>query len=250
MKKIVSLFLFLFASIVSIAQVNKVVKTPEISSNIPNKSVLPVVESVKDSKKTTEENDSNEASEEELQTMQKLIDDAKTKLNTSKSEVDKATVPSMNYEKVGGTTSNMTNLNYINSEMPLSEEERKMLGIDGTNKVKIVSDDDIEQDSIYVVTETEPQFVGGQGALEIYIAQKLDYAKNATLKGVMESVYVRFLVTKEGKVKKVHIARGVYGELDREAIKVVRQMPDWIPATVDKKPVSSFYILPINVASN
>lgn len=250
MKKIVSLFLFLFASIVSIAQVNKVVKTPEISSNIPNKSVLPVVESVKDSKKTTEENDSNEASEEELQTMQKLIDDAKTKLNTSKSEVDKATVPSMKYEKVGGTTSNMTNLNYINSEMPLSEEERKMLGIDGTNKVKIVSDDDIEQDSIYVVTETEPQFVGGQGALEIYIAQKLDYAKNATLKGVMESVYVRFLVTKEGKVKKVHIARGVYGELDREAIKVVRQMPDWIPATVDKKPVSSFYILPINVASN
>ncbi len=250
MKKIVSLFLFLFASIVSIAQVNKVVKTPEISSNIPNKSVLPVVESVKVSKKTTEENDSNEASEEELQTMQKLIDDAKTKLNTSKSEVDKATVPSMKYEKVGGTTSNMTNLNYINSEMPLSEEERKMLGIDGTNKVKIVSDDDIEQDSIYVVTETEPQFVGGQGALEIYIAQKLDYAKNATLKGVMESVYVRFLVTKEGKVKKVHIARGVYGELDREAIKVVRQMPDWIPATVDKKPVSSFYILPINVASN
>ena len=250
MKKIVSLFLFLFVSIVSIAQVSKVVKPPEISSNIPNKSVLPVVESVKDSKKTTEENDSNEASEEELQTMQKLIDDAKTKLNTSKSEVDKAPVPSMKYEKVGGTTSNMTNLNYVNSEMPLSEEERKMLVIDGTNKVKMVTEDDFEQDSIYVVTETEPQFAGGQGALEIYIAQKLDYAKNATLKGVMESVYVRFLVTKEGKVKKVHIARGVYGELDREAIKVVRQMPDWIPATVDKKPVSSFYILPINVASN
>jgi protein TonB len=156
----------------------------------------------------------------------------------------------MKYEKVGEPTSNRTNLNFSNSEMPLSKEEREMLEIDGTNKVKMMSEDDIEQDSIYVITDTEPQFVGGQGALEIYVAQKLDYAKNATLKGVMESVYVRFLVTKEGKVKKVHIARGVYGELDREAIKVVRQMPDWTPATVDKKPVASFYILPINVASN
>lgn len=250
MKKVISLFLLLFVSIVGIGQVNKVVKLPEISSNIPNKSPQPVIESGKDSKKTGEETISAESSEEELLTIQKLIEEAKVKLNTPKAEGDKTFIPSMKYEKVGEPTSNRTNLNFSNSEMPLSKEEREMLEIDGTNKVKMMSEDDIEQDSIYVITDTEPQFVGGQGALEIYVAQKLDYAKNATLKGVMESVYVRFLVTKEGKVKKVHIARGVYGELDREAIKVVRQMPDWTPATVDKKPVASFYILPINVASN
>lgn len=253
-KNVILTWPLLFISIISLSQAVKAVKPTEISSNIiATKVVSPAAEPAKEGKKGTEDTKgdatSTEVSEEELQSMQKLIDEAK-KLNTPKTEMNKGVTPSMKYEKIGESTSNMANLNFSNVDAPLSEEERKMLGIDGINKVKIVSDDDIEQDSVYVVTETEPQFVGGQGALEIYIAQKLDYAKNATLKGAMESVYVRFLVTKEGKVKKVHIARGVYGELDREAIKVVRQMPDWIPATVDKKPVSSFYILPINVASN
>ena len=55
----------------------------------------------------------------------------------------------------------------------------------------------------------------------------------------------QFVVERDGSISDVHLARGVDPYLDKEAVRVVKSMPRWIPGTQDGKPVNVEYTLPI-----
>lgn len=97
--------------------------------------------------------------------------------------------------------------------------------------------------------DTQPQFPGGQDALMEYVMNAITYPKALVKEGVEGKVYVKFIVTKEGKVSNVHALRGSgYEEMDAEAIRVIKNMPDWTPGKKDGKPVDSEMTLPIAFA--
>ncbi|MNV06354.1 Gram-negative bacterial tonB protein [compost metagenome] len=103
-------------------------------------------------------------------------------------------------------------------------------------------------DKTQVETEVDkmPEFVGGMDALTKYMVSNVRYPEAAAKAKVTGRVMVSFVVTKEGKVTKAAVKKGVSEELDAEALRVISAMPNWIPAEKDKKKVDAEMVLPIS----
>ena len=58
---------------------------------------------------------------------------------------------------------------------------------------------------------------------------------------------VQFLIEETGKVGEVKVARSVSEELDREAVRVIKLLPDFIPAynRIKNEPMKIWYTLPV-----
>ena len=105
---------------------------------------------------------------------------------------------------------------------------------------------DTTKNVVYDVTETMPQFPGGQEVLLKYLAANIKYPASAVKAKKQGRVIVTFVIQKDGSVAKARIARSVDPELDAEALRIVKAMPNWTPGTQDGKPVNVKYIIPVN----
>ena len=104
---------------------------------------------------------------------------------------------------------------------------------------------DTTKNVVYDVTETMPQFPGGQGVLMKYLAANIKYPASAVKAKKQGRVLVTFVIQKDGSVTNARIARSVDPELDAEALRIVKAMPNWTPGTQDGKPVNVKYIIPV-----
>ncbi|MCY1634039.1 M56 family metallopeptidase [Marinifilum sp. D737] len=102
-----------------------------------------------------------------------------------------------------------------------------------------------DENEIFVVVEDMPQFPGGNKAKLDHIAKAIKYPKEAIDKGIKGVVFVRFIVSKSGSIKDVKVIRGVHPLLDKEALRVIEEMPNWIPGKQNGKNVNVSYTLPI-----
>ena len=128
----------------------------------------------------------------------------------------------------------------------LTEEEKKFYNVGG---LKLNAIDEIDRDSIYVNPTIVPSFVGGIEAMKAFFAQNLkipEVMKGQEMKG---RVFVRFVVRKDGKVDKVHLVKGPNDEYNSEAIRVIKMMPAWLPASNKGDAVSAYHVLPISFAT-
>jgi protein TonB len=94
-------------------------------------------------------------------------------------------------------------------------------------------------------TEIDPEFPGGQEALRNYISQNTVYPKSAMERNEQGTVYVKFIVTRDGTITHVTIEKGVSPDLDQEAIRVISTMPRWSPGIHFGQKVCSYFTLPI-----
>ena len=78
-----------------------------------------------------------------------------------------------------------------------------------------------------------------------YVAKSIVYPEKAKADGVQGKVYVQFVVETDGSIAEATVLHGVGGECDDEALRVVKSMPKWKPATFKGKPVRSKYVMPI-----
>lgn len=114
--------------------------------------------------------------------------------------------------------------------------------------VEISSDVAIEQeDQVFQYVEIMPQFPGGDDSLKAYVRRNIKYPPMAQDNGKQGSVYVRFIVEKDGSVTGVNVVKGVSGaaELDKEAVRVISGMPKWKPGLMNGRPVRTSMILPV-----
>jgi periplasmic protein TonB len=86
---------------------------------------------------------------------------------------------------------------------------------------------------------TEPEFPGGEKAIEKYIRNKVQYPEKALEEGISGSVKVSFTVDENGNVKNPIIVDGLGGGCNEEAIRVINKMPKWTPAMRDGAKVGS-----------
>lgn len=82
-------------------------------------------------------------------------------------------------------------------------------------------------------------FPGGEKALNSYIEKNLQYPQPSIDNGIEGVVGVKFLVKKDGSLDKFSIVRLVDPDLEAEALRIVKGMPAWDPATVGGDPVDS-----------
>lgn len=104
---------------------------------------------------------------------------------------------------------------------------------------------DTTKNVVYDVTETLPQFPGGQEMMMKYLAANIKYPASAVKAKKQGRVIVTFVIQKDGSVTKARIARSVDPELDAEALRIVKAMPNWTPGTQDGKPVNVKYTIPV-----
>ena len=102
---------------------------------------------------------------------------------------------------------------------------------------------------IIPVPDVEPSFPGGIAAMSHYINDNIElpYDIPAYDQG---TVYVEFVVNKNGSIEQVKIRRGLSVQLNKAAKKVVKNMPKWIPGEQAGKPVRVRFTLPIKISSN
>lgn len=98
----------------------------------------------------------------------------------------------------------------------------------------------------FSIIEIKPEFPGGMKALMKFLSKTVKYPEAAIKKGIEGRVFVQFIINKKGKVVKVEVVRGVDPYLDREALQVIKRMPNWKPGIQRGKPVKVSYIIPIN----
>ncbi len=103
----------------------------------------------------------------------------------------------------------------------------------------------VEENKVFTAVEQMPQFPGGDAALMQYIQKNLKYPPVAMENNIQGRVVVQFVVTKTGKIGEVKIARGKDPDLDKEAVRVVKSLPDFIPGKMNGQAVNVWYTLPI-----
>ncbi len=95
-----------------------------------------------------------------------------------------------------------------------------------------------------LIFDTCPQFSKGEAAFYKYISRNLHFPKGQ--EEVTGKVWVRMVIEKNGNITNVSIVRGVTNEMNKEALRVIKASPKWKPAILNRKPVRSYYFVPVN----
>lgn len=103
----------------------------------------------------------------------------------------------------------------------------------------------VEKEEVFRSVEQMPTFPGGDAALMKYLSSHLQYPAMAQENGVQGTVIVQFVVTKTGSVGEVKVARSVDRDLDKEAVRVCKSLPKFVPGRQNGQPVSVWYTLPV-----
>ncbi len=101
-------------------------------------------------------------------------------------------------------------------------------------------------EKIYTAVDEQPVFPGGQAALLKYLSCNIQYPPKAAEDGKEGKVVVQFVVEKDGHVgDDVKIVRSVDKDLDNEAIRVCKSLPQFTPGRKDGQPVRVWYTIPV-----
>ncbi len=102
-----------------------------------------------------------------------------------------------------------------------------------------------EENKVFDVVEENPSFPGGQAALMQWLNANIKYPVIAAENGIEGRVIVQFVVSKTGSISDVRVVRGVDPSLDKEAVRVVRNMPNWTPGRQNGTTVNVRFTLPV-----
>jgi periplasmic protein TonB len=99
---------------------------------------------------------------------------------------------------------------------------------------------------VYSNPDEPARFTGGNKAMLDYIRTTINYTP-MDIHENDQKVFLRFIVLKDASIVNINVIRGAYDhpEFDAEAIRVVKNMPQWIPAKVKGQPVNSVFNLPV-----
>lgn len=135
-------------------------------------------------------------------------------------------------------------------------EERLVIDIDVSESVKIP---EIKLDGppeietapeILDFTEFQAQFKGGMDAWYTYLKNNLTYPKQAQKLGIEGTVIVRFVINTDGSIQDVEVVRSLDSVLDKAAIDVIQNSPEWNPAVHHGRPVRARMTIPIKFKLN
>ena len=125
-------------------------------------------------------------------------------------------------------------------------------GTDDINVVREYKDEVIveekkpEPEQVFQSVEQMPKFPGGDAELMKFIQEHLRYPTMAAENNIQGRVVVQFVVTKNGSIGEVKVIRSRDQDLDKEAVRVVKSLPNFIPGRMNGQPVNVWYTLPIN----
>jgi protein TonB len=88
------------------------------------------------------------------------------------------------------------------------------------------------------------RFPGGEKAYGKFLEKNLKWP--GTSIDAQGRIIITFTVEKNGRLTNIRVSKGLGEPFDREALRVIKKSPDWIPATKNGKPMRSTQSVPIN----
>jgi len=146
----------------------------------------------------------------------------------------------------------------IDTEEPEDEEDLELEPVLDANGNYITRDSDgadnseygemvSEEDQVFIMVEQMPEFTGGgDQAMRKYIADNIQYPQEAIDNEMRGRVYISFIIEKDGSVNEVKVVRGVYAPLDKEAVRIIENMPKWSPGVQRGQNVRVSFTVPVN----
>lgn len=101
---------------------------------------------------------------------------------------------------------------------------------------------------VFVVVENPPTFPGGDDARIKFMVENIKYPQEAREKGIQGTVFVTYVVEKDGTITNVKVLRGIGGGCDEEAVRVIESMPRWIPGKQRGEAVRVQFNMPVRFA--
>jgi protein TonB len=113
--------------------------------------------------------------------------------------------------------------------------------------VEIAEAPEPNEDEIYVYAEEMPQYPGGSDSLKSYLRRNLQYPEMEKDAGIQGTVYMTFVVRKDGRLTDVKVIKEVPGApgLTKEAARLINGMPYWIPGKMNGRAVNISVTIPI-----
>lgn len=108
-----------------------------------------------------------------------------------------------------------------------------------------VEETETQETEIFTVVEDQPGYPGGDEARIKYLSENIKYPQMARESQIQGTVYVTFVVERDGRVTDVRVLRGIGGGCDEEAIRVIQNMPRWNAGKQRGKPVRVQFNMPI-----
>ncbi len=108
----------------------------------------------------------------------------------------------------------------------------------------------VVEEEIIDFPDVEAGFPGGTAAMKKWIAENVQYPQTAIEMNEQGRVYLSFVVEPDGSITNISVERGVSPDLDREAKRLLRKMPKWIPGEAKGKKARTRCRLPINFTLN
>jgi protein TonB len=145
----------------------------------------------------------------------------------------------------------------VTEEVPTIEEikQNEVAAVEVEGPTEVVFEEPVEEvvvddNQIFTVVEQQPEFQGGYESMMGFIKKNMRYPASARRMGVDGTVYVQFVVGKDGAISEVKTIRGISADCDKEAERVVKMMPPWKPGRQNGKPVFVRFVLPIRFKLN
>jgi periplasmic protein TonB len=100
---------------------------------------------------------------------------------------------------------------------------------------------------VYAVVDQQAEFPGGMYAMRNFIGKNISYPPEEMKRGIQGKCIIKFVINKDGRVAEASVLKGVPDgpNCDKEALRIVRKMPNWRPAILKGKPVRVYYQLPV-----
>ena len=128
---------------------------------------------------------------------------------------------------------------FVGDASPAEKREEYVLSEEGIEAARRA------RNQVFTVVEVMPEFPGGQGALLKFLATNVRYPESAVKNGIEGRVSCSFVVDTDGSLKNIEVIRGIDPSLDREAVRVIREMPKWNPGVQNNMAVAVKYTVPV-----
>ena len=119
--------------------------------------------------------------------------------------------------------------------MPYPYEDVETLPPNHITKINIDTiaiDEDEEVGELVGLVAADAEFPGGDDALYDFIAKNLKYPQVAKDSNIQGTVFVQFVVEKDGSITNAKVLRDIGGGCGEEALRVVKMMPKWKPGEI------------------
>ena len=138
----------------------------------------------------------------------------------------------------------------IIEDMPASPDDNSNDWVDLTQIDVIEVEPEPVDDIPYTIVEDQPEFPGGAAALYEYLSKNIKYPAICRENNIQGRVVVVFIVNRDGSIVEPEVVKSVNPMLDKEALRVISNMPKWKPGLQFGKPVRVKFTVPVNFRLN